>query len=53
LYLQSGFPTLVLIGADGTVEAVRDGEIPAADLKAVLEAAATGKKPDPKMGAKS
>jgi thiol-disulfide isomerase/thioredoxin len=52
LYLQSGFPTLVLIGADGNVEAVRDGEIPAGDLKAVLEAAATGKKPDPKMGAK-
>jgi thiol-disulfide isomerase/thioredoxin len=52
-YLQSGFPTLVLIGADGNIEAVRDGEIPAADLKAVLQAAATGKKPDPKMGAKT
>lgn len=52
-YLQSGFPTVVLIGTDGTVEAVRDGEIPGPDLKAVLQAAATGKKPDPKMGLKS
>jgi thiol-disulfide isomerase/thioredoxin len=51
-YLQSGFPTLVLIGADGTIQAVRDGEIPAADLKNVLQAAATGKRPNPKMGLK-
>jgi thiol-disulfide isomerase/thioredoxin len=52
-YLQSGFPTLVLIGANGKVEALRDGEIPAADLKSALSAVAAGKAPDPKMGAKS
>jgi thiol-disulfide isomerase/thioredoxin len=51
-YLQGGFPTIVLIGRDGTVAAIRDGEIPIADLKSVLDAALSGKKPDPKMGAK-
>jgi thiol-disulfide isomerase/thioredoxin len=51
-YLQSGFPTLVLIGADGKIDAFRDGEIPSADLKNALTAVVEGKAPDPKMGAK-
>ncbi|MBD5635243.1 MAG: TlpA family protein disulfide reductase [Candidatus Eremiobacteraeota bacterium] len=50
-YLQGGFPSVVLIGADGKVRAIRDGEIPAADLKKALDAALSGKLPDPKMGA--
>ncbi len=51
-YLQGGFPTLVLIGADGNVQAIRDGEVPEADLVKALDAAAVGKKPEPKMGFK-
>jgi thiol-disulfide isomerase/thioredoxin len=51
-YLQSGYPTLVLIGPSGKVEAVRDGEIPQSDLNNALGAAVAGKKPDPKMGLK-
>ena len=51
-YLQGGFPTVVLIGRDGTVAAIRDGEISQADLKTAVDAALSGKKPDPKMGAK-
>ncbi|GAC1310596.1 MAG: hypothetical protein NVSMB19_24860 [Vulcanimicrobiaceae bacterium] len=51
-YLQGGFPTLVLIGADGTVQAIRDGEVPEADIAKALQAVAAGKKPDPKMGFK-
>jgi peroxiredoxin len=51
-YLQGGFPTVVLIGRDGTIQAIRDGEIPAADLRSALAASVSGKKPDPKMGAK-
>ncbi len=51
-YLQGGFPTLVLIGRDGTVAAIRDGEILQADLKTAIDATLSGKKPDPKMGAK-
>lgn len=52
-YLQGGFPTVVLIGADGTVQAIRDGEIPAGDLTKALDLSIAGKKPDPKLGAKT
>jgi cytochrome c biogenesis protein CcmG/thiol:disulfide interchange protein DsbE len=51
-YLEGGFPTLVLIGADGNVAAIRDGEVPEGDLTKALDAVAGGKKPDPKMGSK-
>jgi thiol-disulfide isomerase/thioredoxin len=51
-YLQGGYPTLVLIGPSGKVEAIRDGEIPESDLSNALSAAVAGKKPDPKMGVK-
>jgi len=51
-YLQSGFPTVVIIGADGKVASIRDGEIPAADLTSALNAVVAGKAPDPKMGFK-
>jgi thiol-disulfide isomerase/thioredoxin len=52
IYLQSGFPTLVLIGANGKIDALRDGEIPRADLDKALSAVVAGKAPDPKMGFK-
>ena len=52
-YLQGGFPTVVLIGRDGRVQAIRDGEIPPADLTKALDDSIAGKKPDPKMGAKT
>jgi cytochrome c biogenesis protein CcmG/thiol:disulfide interchange protein DsbE len=51
-YLQGGFPTLVLIGGDGTIESIRDGEIPPGDIKASLDASLAGKKPDARMGEK-
>ena len=39
-YLQSGFPTIAVIGSDKKIHALHDGEIPAAvlvkDIKAVL-----------------
>jgi cytochrome c biogenesis protein CcmG/thiol:disulfide interchange protein DsbE len=52
-YLGTGFPTVVLIGSDGTVLAMRDGEIPRADLAKALDATLAGRKPDPKMGEKA
>lgn len=52
VYLQSGFPTVVLIGANGKIDSIRDGEIPGADLKKALDAAVSGKVPDPKLGSK-
>jgi len=51
-YLQGGFPTIVLIGSNGTIQAIRDGEIPADDIKRSVEASVAGKTPDPKMGLK-
>ena len=52
-YLGTGFPTVVLVGSDGIVQSIRDGEIPQADLASALDAAIAGKKPDPKMGSKA
>ena len=49
-YLQGGFPTVVLIGTDGKIQAIRDGEIPKADIAKALDASLTGKTPDPRMG---
>ncbi|MBD5656581.1 MAG: TlpA family protein disulfide reductase [Candidatus Eremiobacteraeota bacterium] len=51
-YLQGGFPTLVLIGSNGVIQSIRDGEIPASDLTAAVNASVAGKKPAPKMGLK-
>lgn len=51
-YLQGGFPTITLIGRDGNVAAIREGEVPEADFVKALDAALAGKKPDPKMGFK-
>jgi thiol-disulfide isomerase/thioredoxin len=51
-YLQAGFPTVVLIGADDKVVSIRDGEIPPEDLENALNAELAGKAPDPKMGFK-
>jgi thiol-disulfide isomerase/thioredoxin len=42
-YLQGGFPTVVLIGKDGKVLAINDGEIPAKNIAAALDAAIAGK----------
>ena len=52
-YLQSGFPTVVLIGADGTVQSLGSGEIPRGDIAKALDASLAGKKPAPKLGAAS
>ncbi len=49
-YLQGGFPTVVLIGKDGLVQALRDGEIPQTDISKALDASLAGGKPDPRMG---
>jgi thiol-disulfide isomerase/thioredoxin len=43
-YLQSGFPTIVLIDAKGKIATIGSGEIPEASLAKNLEAAATGGK---------
>ena len=51
-YLQGGYPTLVLIGKDGAVRGIRDGEVPQADLVAALDLSLAGKKPDAKLGQK-
>lgn len=52
-YLQDGYPTLVLIAKDGTVSAIRAGEVPLGDLATALDASLAGKTPDPKIGLKS
>jgi thiol-disulfide isomerase/thioredoxin len=52
-YLQGGFPTVVIIGRDGTILAIRDGEIPQGDLTEALSAALAGRSVDPKLGLKS
>jgi peroxiredoxin len=49
-YLQGGFPTVVLIGANGKVQAIRDGEIPEADIVKAIGASLAGHAPDPLMG---
>ena len=49
-YLQGGFPTLVLIGSDGTIQAIRDGEIPAGDITAALDASVAGQETRPQDG---
>jgi thiol-disulfide isomerase/thioredoxin len=36
LYLQGGYPTLVIIGADKKIRWIRDGEIPAAEIHKAL-----------------
>ena len=51
-YLQGGFPTVVLIGQNGVIQSIRDGEIPERDLAAALDASIAHRKPDPKMGLK-
>jgi cytochrome c biogenesis protein CcmG/thiol:disulfide interchange protein DsbE len=51
-YLQGGFPTIVLIGKDGKIEAFGSGEIPAQDLQRALDAAIAGKPVDPYFGQK-
>ena len=52
-YLQGAFPTLVLIGTDGHVQSIAEGEIPLASIASTLDASLAGSKPDPKMGMKS
>lgn len=38
-YLQTGFPTIVIIKKDKTVSSVQDGEIPSATLESAIKAA--------------
>jgi len=52
-YLQGGFPTVVLIGAHGDVQAIRDGEIPAAEITKALDLSIAGKHPDAHLGLKN
>ncbi len=49
-YLQGGFPTMVLIGADGKVQAIASSEITEAALAKNLGASLAGKAPNPKLG---
>ena len=49
-YLGGGFPTVVLIGTNGLVQSIRDGEIPQSDIEKALGLSMAGKKPDPTMG---
>jgi thiol-disulfide isomerase/thioredoxin len=51
-YLQGGFPTIVLIGADGKVLAINDGELPSADLSSSLDAALAGRPVQSDFGVK-
>ena len=51
-YLLGGYPTLVLIGKDGAVAGIRDGEIPEADLTTAIDLSLAGKKPDGNLGLK-
>jgi len=51
-YLQGGFPTIVLIGKDGKVMAINDGEIPAGNITTALDAAIAGRTPKPDFGVK-
>lgn len=48
-YLQSGFPTIVLIGPRGKVESFSSGETPQNDIAAALGASLAGRAPDPHM----
>ena len=52
-YMSDGFPTIVLIGADGVVQSIRSGEAPPGDITTALDATLAGKKPDPKLGLKT
>ncbi|MBC5811551.1 MAG: redoxin family protein [Candidatus Eremiobacteraeota bacterium] len=52
-YLQGGFPTMVLIGANGKVLSIGSGEIPAADLNKAIANALAGKPVSPNFGAKT
>ncbi len=49
-YLQGGYPTLVLIGADGRIQSINSGEIPEASLAGALDASLAGRTPNPTFG---
>jgi thiol-disulfide isomerase/thioredoxin len=49
-YMQSGFPTIVLIGADKKILAIGGGEIAESALRSDLDAAIAGKTPNPTFG---
>jgi thiol-disulfide isomerase/thioredoxin len=49
-YLQSGFPTVALIGADNKILALGGGELAEAKLRDALNASLAGKKPSPTFG---
>jgi protein-disulfide isomerase-like protein with CxxC motif len=46
-YLQGGFPTLVLIGANGRIQAIASGEIAGKDLQNALDASLAGRPVSP------
>jgi hypothetical protein len=49
-YLQSGFPTVALIGTDNKILALGGGELAEAKLRDALNASLAGKKPNPTFG---
>ncbi len=52
-YLQSGFPTIVLIGSSGKIQAIASGEVPQGDIVAALRASLGGRAPNANMAARS
>jgi len=51
-YLQGGFPTVVLIGPNGRIQAIGSGELPQVELEKALDASLAGKPVSPTFGAK-
>jgi thiol-disulfide isomerase/thioredoxin len=49
-YLQSGYPTVVLIGANHKILSIGGGELPEAGIRAALDAVLAGKTPSPTLG---
>ena len=49
-YLQSGYPTVVLIGADNKILAMGGGELPETNIRQAIDAVVAGKKPNPTFG---
>jgi hypothetical protein len=49
-YLQSGYPTVVLIGADNKILSMGGGELPETNIRQAIDAVVAGKKPNPTFG---
>jgi len=49
-YAVQGYPTFVLVGSDGTIDAKTSGEVPKADIVKTLNTIVASGKPDPAFG---